>query len=252
MEHLINNAEIRDVGEPDSRTIEFVISDGGKDRHGSVLNMDNWELDNFNNNGIVGFQHEVYGGGLCKESDPDTVIGIGQARLENGPQGKLLIGSVKFEPESINPLAEKIYQKVKYGSLKATSVGFKPIKDENGETGENGRIENGDRVDTDTFYYYGQELLEFSIVKIPSNPRALKRSLRDQTANAIHFIRKQIGEDISYGEIEQMRVIDVMQMLEDGKIPARKSKKDIQKSVSAELHELRNRQLQAKLKYIQQ
>jgi len=92
----------------DTRTVEFVISDESKDRHGSILNMDGWEIDNFNRNGIVGYQHNVYGGDMCNAPDPDQVIGRGEAFRE----GDQLIGRVIFEPADINPLAEKIFRKV--------------------------------------------------------------------------------------------------------------------------------------------
>src|SRR5690606_29514640 len=108
----------------------------------------------------------VYGDNLCTPPNPDDVIGIGKAFMRDG----VLWGSVTFEPEEINPQAEKIRRKVKFGSLKATSVGFIPVKNEKGEDGQYGRMENGKLVDKETFYFNGQELLEFSIVNIPSNP----------------------------------------------------------------------------------
>src|SRR5699024_2026864 len=73
-----------------------------------------------------------------------------------------------------------------------------------------------------TFHYEGQELLEFSIVNIPSNPNALKRDLRNQTANALHFLKRELGQDITYGEIERMKVVDVIKMLETGEKPKEK------------------------------
>ena len=57
-----------------------------------------------------------------------------------------------------------------HGSLRAVSVGFVPLADTNGGYGES-REGN--------FHYFGQELLEVSVVNIPSNPDALKRSLLD-------------------------------------------------------------------------
>lgn len=199
----------------ETRTVVFKISDSSKDRHGSVVNMDNWQIENFNKNGIVGYQHEVHGGGMCTKSDPDDVIGVGKAWIEGEGDNKALYGSITFEPEDINPKAEKIFRKVLHGSLKATSVGFLPIQDSEGKTGQYGyRNTKGKLVDAETFYYHGQELLEFSIVNIPSNANALKRN-RDVAANALQYLKRETGA--SYGELEAMTVRQVIDLLEGKK-----------------------------------
>ena len=185
-----------------TRTVEFVISDGSRDRYGTVCNTRGWKLENFNKNGIVGYQHNVYGD-MCGAPNPDDVIGVGRAWVE----GDLLIGSVTFEPAELNPLAEKIFQKVLHGSLKATSVGFM-------ELGE-GRYGDGDqacgRADQ-TYYFEAQELLEFSIVNIPANANALKRSVREQSAHALMYLRRATG--LSFADVEKMTVRDVLDSLE--------------------------------------
>ena len=159
------NAEIRTKDDSsENRTVQFIISTNDRDRHNTVLNMENWDLTNYNLNGIVGYNHEVY-----SSTNPDLIIGKGRAWVEGEGDDKKLIGEVEFETEEINPLAEKLYKKVKNGTLSSTSVGFVPIEI-NGKIGEQ---RNG------TFFYYGQELLEFSIVNIPSNPNAVKRSAEE-------------------------------------------------------------------------
>ena len=223
MELIYNTSEIKAVGEVDAtRKVQFVISDETKDRHGTVVNMKGWDLENFNKNGIVGYQHDVYGGGMCKGPDPDSVIGKGRAWIETIEDRDILMGEVEFEPAEINPLAEKVFRKVLHGTLKATSVGFRAIGGgilKNDKTGKEKELETPPyQVKPDeTFYFEAQELLEFSIVNIPSNPSALKKDLRNQTANAIQFIRRELGEDLSFGDIENLRVIDVIRMLEKPK-----------------------------------
>ena len=151
----------------DSRTVTFVASDGARDSHGTVLNQEGWDLSRFNSNGVIGYQHKVYGG--YEDTDnPDNVIGKGRAYLEDG---RLMV-DVEFEPADINELAEKVYRKVQFGSLKAVSVGFLPVG--KGKWGEGEEALDGD---SPTYYYAGQELLEVSIVNIPSNPNALRRGL---------------------------------------------------------------------------
>ena len=232
METVYRSGEVRAADE-ESRTIRFVISDETKDRHRTVLNMDGWNLEHFNRNGIVGYQHDVYGGDMCKGPDPDSIIGRGRAWLEessqraDGSEGKVLMGEVVFEPANVNPLAEKIFRKVLHGTLKATSVGFRAIgggRMVNDETGEERQLKDAPFhvPEGHTFYDEAQELLEFSVVNIPSNPNALKRDLRSQTANALHFLKRELGQNITYGEIEQMKVMDVIKMLETGEKPNRK------------------------------
>ena len=154
-------SEIRKKDE-EKRKITFVASDDTKDTAGTVLNQDNWDLTRFNKNGVIGYQHKVYGG-WDDTDNPDNVIGKGFAYIED----KKLMVDITFEPAEINPLAEKIYQKILFGSLRAVSVGFLPI----------GQGRFGEGKDANTYYFAGQELLEVSVVNIPANPNALKKSL---------------------------------------------------------------------------
>lgn len=171
-------SEIRKVNE-ESRTITFVASDDSKDSAGTVLNQDNWDLRRFNSNGVIGYQHKVYGG-WDDTDNPDNVIGKGYAYLEDG---KLMV-DITFEPADINPLADKIYKKIQFGSLRAVSVGFLPI----------GRGKFGEGEDSNTYYFAGQELLEVSVVNIPANPNALKKSLEAETAY-LEAERKRLMEE---------------------------------------------------------
>ena len=171
-------SEIRKVNE-ESRTITFVASDDSKDSAGTVLNQDNWDLRRFNSNGVIGYQHKVYGG-WDDTDNPDNVIGKGYAYLEDG---KLMV-DITFEPADINPLADKIYKKIQFGSLRAVSVGFLPI----------GRGKFGEGEDANTYYFAGQELLEVSVVNIPSNPNALRKSLEAETAY-LEAERKRLMEE---------------------------------------------------------
>lgn len=187
-----------------TRTVQFVISNRTRDRHRTVLDPAKWQLDNFNRNGIVGYQHNVYGDGMCEGPNPDSVIGKGRAFLE----GDQLIGEVTFEPAELNPLAEKIFRKVLFGSLRATSVGFAELG--KGKYGTGTQARGGQE---ETYYFDGQELLEFSIVNIPSNPDATKRALRDQASHALMFVKRAIPE-LSFADIESLTVAEVLRRLD--------------------------------------
>lgn len=185
----IRYGELRAINDDAKKTrkVQFVISDNTKDRHGTVINTDGWDLENYNKNGIVGYQHEVYGDAWGENSDPDKIIGKGRAFIEDGK----LIGQVHFEPADINPLAEKIFQKVLFGTLKATSVGFKKVAGHWGAEDDDEHREGKNP----TYYYDKQELLEFSIVNIPSNPNAIKRKSAQEKVNLITFlIREALGD----------------------------------------------------------
>ena len=144
-----------------TRSVEFVASDESIDSYGTIIPVKNWVLDRFNGNGIIGYQHNLYW-----SSDPDNVIGKGTAWVEDD---KLMV-RIEFEPKEINELAEKIYQKVLFGSINGVSVGFSELDE--GEAKE---------IDGQVVYVFGRcELLEISVVNIPANANALKRYYEDQ------------------------------------------------------------------------
>ena len=171
--------EIRKVDE-EKRTIEFVASDGSVDSYGTILPVDKWDLKRYENNGIVGYMHDVYGDSWTKSADPDDVIGKGVAFIE---EDKLIV-RITFEPKDLNERADKIFRELQFGSLHAVSVGFHATK-----KGHMGDEERGE--DPKVYYYAGQELLEVSVVNIPSNANALKRALEEERKDwDIEEIRK--------------------------------------------------------------
>lgn len=190
-----------------SRTVQFKISSDAKDRHGTRLNTKGWNLNNYNSNPIVGYQHNVYGDNMCSGPNPDDVLGKGRAFLQEIDGKTWLMGEVTFETEDINPLAEKIFKKVLNGSLNATSVGFLEV----GKGEKKKELIDGKEVET--YFYAGQELLEFSIVNIPSNPEATKKSLVNHTRAGIGFLTRM---GISVTEIRKIAndILDAIEVKE--------------------------------------
>ena len=162
---------IRKVDE-EKRTVEFVASDNSVDSYNTVIPVDKWDLTRYQNNGIVGYMHDVYGASWTKSADPDDIIGKGEAFVEDDK----LIVRITFEPKDLNERADKIFRKIQFGSLHAVSVGFRATK-----KGHMGDEERGE--DPKVYYYNGQELLEVSVVNIPSNANALKRSMEEEEAS---------------------------------------------------------------------
>ena len=144
------------------RKYKFILSNETTDRHRSVVKASGWVLDNYAKNGVVAYQHNTH------SADPDMIVGMGRAWVE----GSTLMGEVQFEPEGDNPIADKLVKKIEFGSIKAVSVGFDPIEWSAGErsAGEDPKI----------LYFRKQDLLEWSIVNIPSNPDAVATKALDQ------------------------------------------------------------------------
>ena len=159
----IDNVEFRRIDE-ENRMVEFVASTSAVDSYGTVLPVDKWDLSRFRKNGVIGYQHDLYYG-----SDPDNVIGRGEAFVEEDA----LMVRIYFEPAELNKRADKIFRKIQFGSISAVSVGFQP-----NAAGHWGRKEDGE--DPEIYYYNGQTLLEVSVVNIPSNPDATKRSIAEE------------------------------------------------------------------------
>lgn len=164
MNRKFAQASIRKVSEDVEKTryIEFVASDNSRDSYKTVLPVDKWDLDRFNKNGVIGYQHALY-----YSTNPDMVIGSGKAFVD----GNELIIGITFEPGDLNPIAEKLFRKVLHGTIKAVSVGFDP----KGE-GSWGVGDEAAGKENQTYYFAGQELLEVSIVHIPANKNAVKRA----------------------------------------------------------------------------
>jgi len=152
---ITRQAEIRAVNQED-RTAEFIISNETVDRHGTSFKMDGWDLTTYERNPIVSYNHNA------GNDNPDMIIGSSEVYKD----GNNLIGRVTFEDG--NELAEKIWKKINKGLLKMASVGaivhdYRYGKKENNE-------------DDNTIYFTRQELLEWSVVSVGSNPDAFKRS----------------------------------------------------------------------------
>lgn len=172
---VVREAVLRAVTDAnkEERTAEFVISTEAPDTWGTVFKIAGWKLDRYEKNPIVCYAHRSW------SENPDAIIGTSEVFVE----GEQLIGRVRFESADINPLAEKVFQKVLAGTLRMASIGANPIR------GHWGDEKLGE--DKDIIYFDEQELVEWSIVPLGSNPEALKRS-----ADALEEIRAEMVKDI--------------------------------------------------------
>ena len=180
----------------------FVASDETRDSYGTVLPVSEWNLERYNNNGIVGYAHNLYG---SYDADPDYVIGRGHAYVK----GSELLIDIEFEPDGTNEIADKVWRKLQFGSLNGVSVGFDA---QGAHWGEGEEAENGSKP---TLYYTGLELLEVSVVTIPANPNAVRRSISEEMTDIRETINKVVADALqpdaasSETELERMRTVTI-------------------------------------------
>lgn len=178
---VLQEIQLRDLSaeQIEKRQAEFVISTEAIDSYGTVFRMDGWDLARYNQNPLVLYAHRSHG------NDPDDIIGTGEVYRD----GDKLIGRVTFETGDVNPKAEKVFRKVQAGTLRMASIGAQPKEGHWGVKEAN--------EDPDVLYFDRQELLEFSIVPIGSNPDALKRN-----AQTIEDIKAEFTKDITVRDAE--------------------------------------------------
>lgn len=150
---ILENVEVKKVGE---RQYEFTASTADMDRDGEVIDVAGWDLKNFKKNPVIMYAHDYRTLPIGKA----THIGVKDGKLKN---------TVEFPPEGTYEFADIVERLVNTGYLKTESVGFIPRKWEDGE--------GGDKAPRRT--YTKQELLEISIVPVPSNPNALMNAVKE-------------------------------------------------------------------------
>jgi HK97 family phage prohead protease len=193
---VIREAVIRALSDKnkENREAEFVISTEAPDTYDTVFKISGWNLERYNQNPVVFYAHRSY------SDNPDMLIGTSEVRVENNQ----LIAVVRFESAEINPIAEKVWQKVQAGTLRMASIGANPQR---GHWGDEKLGENPDFI-----YFDEQELLEWSIVPIGSNPEALKREA--QTIEEIrNSIKKDTPENVEIPGETQKRTVREAQLI---------------------------------------
>jgi HK97 family phage prohead protease len=165
----LRKSATEDIERVDERTLRFTISTGIVDRDMDTVAVAGWQLDNFARNPVVLWAHRA-------DAPP-----IGKA-IDFGRDDNRLFSAVQFIPGEgfgdAGELAEEIYRLYAGGFLAATSVGFRPIKWD--------VTEDKDRGGDDWFPgldFHEQELVELSLVSVPSNPDALIEPGGDDARN---------------------------------------------------------------------
>lgn len=123
----------------------FIASNSTIDADGDIMDVKKIDLDRFNKNGIVLAGHEP---------TIEKAVATGNAYIEGE---SLMLGITKWATDEY---AQMVKSKVDDGIIKTVSIGFMPKED--------GEYKDG-------VYQWGSvELLEVSLVPIPSNKDAVK------------------------------------------------------------------------------
>ena len=143
--------DIRQAGDPEDRTLEFVGSTGHVDRYGDVIEVGGWDLKNYQKNPVFLWAHDY-------RQPP-----VGKA-LKVKKTDKGLLFRIQFPTAEEYPFADTVYKLYLGGYLRATSVGFQDLEREPINDKEGKQI---------GWRFKKQELYELSAVPVPANPQAL-------------------------------------------------------------------------------
>jgi HK97 family phage prohead protease len=185
--------EVRQVGEPEERILEFIGSTAGVDRYGDIIEVAGWDLANYKNNPIFLWAHN--------SSLPPLGRAVSVKKTEEA-----LVFQVKFaareeyggEWPAMAPSPETIYNLYLNGYLRATSVGFSYIEREPLIDPKNDGRQTGWR-------FLKQELYELSAVPVPANPEALMLAVQKGiiTQTEAESFPREAPEPPAVSEIDQ-------------------------------------------------
>jgi hypothetical protein len=180
--HKALDFQVRQVGNPEDRILEFIGSTADVDRYGDIIEVEGWDLKHYLKNPQFLWAHNY------------SVPPVGTTRKVAKADGVLAFQVYFPKDEEVNvagwpshvPTPETVYKLYLGGFLRATSVGFQGMEWEPilGEPDEQGyRPRTGTK-------YTKQDLYELSAVPVPANPYALMNAVQkgvisEDQANAL-------------------------------------------------------------------
>lgn len=175
---------IASVEQTNPRKMAFTITTASVDRDGDTIDPTGWDLNSYSKNPVVLWAHDY--------SQPPVGKAVNIQATKDG-----LRADVEFLPQGMSPFADMIHDMCKSGFLNATSVGFRGTEFDKSAERKSG------------YDFKKQELLEFSIVPVPSNPEALAlRVVKDaqvqRYAKAMrHWTKDVLGDEAPKLDAEQ-------------------------------------------------
>lgn len=160
-----------DDADDKTRTVVSVISTDGPDSYRSVFLPQGAELERYRKNPVVLLQH----GGGPFGGDVEAALPIGR-NLWIKRSGNKLLAKTQFTDEETNPLGAKVYRLLAGEFMRGFSIGARPL-----EESPPTRAELKEREDWAaarvSVVYRRWELVEYSVVDVPSNPDAVVQAI---------------------------------------------------------------------------
>ena len=142
------------TGSTEMSSYPWTFSSFDLDRDEERIDPAGWELDNYLKNPVILWSHDT------------RIPAIGFSEKVGVKDGSLG-GNIIFNERSVDPFGWGIGMRVATGVIRAGSVGFM-IK----------RVELSEEGGKENLIFRNQELLEFSVCNVPSNPFALVQDLK--------------------------------------------------------------------------
>lgn len=193
------NFEIRQVGDPKNRTLEFKGSTAHVDRYGDIIEVVGWDLKNFKANSVFLWAHNY------------NLPPVGTAKKVFKKDDALVFHVYFPTDEEVNaqgypatmPTPETVYKLYLAGVMKATSVGFQSLEKEPIIDAKNEGRQTGWR-------YLKQELYELSAVPVPANPHALMNAVEKGVISQEEGeTLQQIFDEDKAAELTQREEVDL-------------------------------------------
>lgn len=142
----------------DAREIDVIASTETLDSHGTILRQ-NWDLSRFEKNPVVFWAHD----------SSSVPIGTATVNVKGSKKAgsKRLEATIKLRDEGKSARADEVWEAVKDGTVRGVSVGFRSHTQ---------KFEKHE--DREVFVLDDNELMEISIVPIPSNQDATIQNMR--------------------------------------------------------------------------
>lgn len=160
---LMRIEETRSHG--DKPVISIVGTDGSEDRHGSVLNPEGWEMEDYLRNPVVLWSH--------KQDIPTIGNTINLSRVKSRWTFDVEFAIDEWDDYGGGNLARLVWRLMDANRLRASSVSFIPKKWDDREA------QTIPAFFAENLEYRKQELTELSMVNIPSNRNALKKAVSE-------------------------------------------------------------------------
>ncbi len=209
-EGLVEKSYVGELkADDDANTFTAVISTSAVDRDNEVIVAKGISFDRFMKNPVVLFGHDHHS------------LPVGKA-MNIRSRGSKVIARVKAAPTEFG---QEVFALIKGGFLNAISIGFDPFKDRDfgpptdAEIKKNPELAGVDRI------FRKVDLLEFSVVNVPSNPEALITAVGKGKINLSPETAKALGIDMDKPEqsIERIMQAHRLQFAKRTQVAIRKS-----------------------------